>query len=68
MFWPKSVGAGADTGAGGAGGGGVGKDNPWSKAGWNMTKQSTMYVADKAAAIAMMDVAGVKLGAIAPVR
>lgn len=68
MFWPKSVGAGADTGAGGAGGGGVGKDNPWSKAGWNMTKQSAAYTADKAAAIAMMDAAGVKLGAIAPVR
>lgn len=68
MFWPKSVGAGADHGAGGAGGGGVGKDNPWSKAGWNMTKQSMAYTADKAAAIAMMDAAGVKLGAIAPVR
>lgn len=68
MFWPKSVGAGADTGAGGAGGGGVGKDNPWSKAGWNLTKQSAAYTADKVAAIAMMDVAGVKLGAIVPVR
>jgi len=68
MFWPKSVGAGADQGTGGAGGGGVGKDNPWSKAGWNMTKQSMAYTADKAAAIAMMDAAGVKLGAIAPVR
>lgn len=68
MFWPKSVGAGADAGAGGGGKTGLGKENPWSKAGWNMTTQSRLYTADKPAAEEMMKVAGVALGAVAPVR
>lgn len=68
MFWPKSVGAGADAGAGGAGKAGVGKDNPWSKAGWNMTTQSRLYKENKTSAEEMMKLAGVALGAVTPVR
>lgn len=70
MFWPKSVGAGADgDGAGGPGAGGdIGKGNPWSKAGWNMTEQGKVYSANKAEGERLMKVAGVELGAVAPVR
>lgn len=69
MFWGKSVGAGAGgDGAGGPGGGGVGADNPWTKAGWNLTKQGTLYKSDPTEAKRLMDAAGVKLGATTPVR
>jgi len=70
MFWPKSVGAGADgDGAGGPGAGGdLSKGNPWTKAGWNMTTQSKLYTQDKAEAERLMKAAGVELGAVAPVR
>jgi hypothetical protein len=70
MFWPKSVGAGADgDGPGGPGtGGDLGKGNPWTKAGWNMTAQSKLYAGDKAEAERLMKIAGVELGAAAPVR
>jgi len=69
MYWPPSQGAGADGSGGGAGGAGdSGSGNPWSKAGWNMTAQSKMYSSNKAEAETMMKVAGVALGAIAPVR
>jgi hypothetical protein len=68
MFWPKSVGAGADAGGGGGGRTGLGKENPWSKAGWNVTAQGNLYRQDKAAAEEMMKAAGVALGAVAPVR
>ncbi len=70
MFWPKSVGAGADgDGAGGPGAGGdLGKGNPWSKAGWNMTAQGKVYTANKPEAERLMKAVGVELGAVAPVR
>ncbi len=70
MFWPKSVGAGADgEGAGGPGAGGdLGKGNPFSKAGWNMTAQGKLYTANKVEAERLMKSAGVELGAVAPVR
>ncbi len=70
MFWPKSVGAGADgDGAGGPGAGGdLSKGNPFSKAGWNMTAQGKLYTANKVEAERLMKVAGVELGAVAPVR
>ncbi len=70
MFWPKSVGAGADgDGAGGPGAGGdLGKGNPFSKAGWNMTTQGKLYTANKPEAERLMKAAGVELGAVAPVR
>jgi cell division septum initiation protein DivIVA len=67
MFWPKSVGAGADPGAGGSGPANL-SGNPWTKAGWNVTNQSKLYQANKAEAEAMMKAAGVKLGATSPVR
>ena len=70
MFWPASVGAGADgEGAGGPGAGGdLGKGNPFSKAGWNMTAQGKLYTANKVEAERLMKSAGVTLGAVAPVR
>jgi hypothetical protein len=70
MFWPASKGAGADAGDGGAGGGAgdLGKGNPWTKAGWNMTEQGRVYTADKKEAERLMGVAGVKLGATHAVR
>lgn len=69
MFWGKSVGSGADgSGGEGPGGNSIGKDNPWTKAGWNLTKQGQIYKADTAEAARLMDAAGVKLGATQPVR
>ena len=69
MFWPKSVGAGADGGDGGAGGNAdlTGK-NPWTKACWNVTNQSKQYPANKVEADRLMKAAGVKLGDTVPVR
>ena len=70
MFWPASKGAGADAGGGpgGGAGGDLGKGNPWTKAGWNMTEQGRIFQADKKEAERLMGVAGVKLGATAAVR
>lgn len=70
MFWPPSKGAGADgEGPGGPGtGGDLGKDNPWSKAGWNLTAQGKSYTANKVEAERLMKAVGVELGAVAPVR
>ena len=70
MFWPPSVGAGADgEGAGGPGAGGdLGKGNPWTKAGWNMTAQGKLYTVNKTEAERLMKVAGVELGAVVAVR
>ncbi len=70
MFWPPSVGAGADgEGAGGPGAGGdLGKGNPWTKKGWNMTAQGKMYTANKTEAERLMKIAGVELGAVEAIR
>lgn len=70
MFWPASKGANADgDGPGGPGGGADnGSGNPWSKSGWNMTKQGQLYRSNKAEAERLMAAVGVKLGATAPVR
>ena len=70
MFWPASKGAGAGGGDGpGAGtGGDLGKGNPWTKAGWNMTAQGKLYTSNKQEAERLMGVAGVKLGATGFVR
>lgn len=40
-WWPASVGGGSQ-GGGPAKGGYAGANNPWSKAGWNMTKQGVL--------------------------
>ena len=70
MFWPASKGTGADgDGAGGPGAGGdLGKGNPWTKAGWNMTNQGKLYTANKGEAERLMKAAGVELGATVAVR
>lgn len=69
MFWPKSVGAGADGGDGGPGSGAdLSAGNPWTKKGWNVTNQSKLYAQDKTEAERLMKSAGVKLGATSPVR
>ncbi len=71
MFWPASKGAGADNDGGGGGpgdGGDLGAGNPWSKAGWNMTKQGQLIKSNRAEADRLMSAAGVKLGAVAPNR
>lgn len=68
MFWPKSVGAGADNDGQGAGGGDLGSSNPWTKSGWNLTQQGKIFKSDPAEANRLMQAAGVKLGATAPVR
>jgi len=69
MYWPPSEGTGADgSGGGGGGGGDTGKGNPWTKAGWNITNQSKLYSSNKADAERLMQAAGVKLGAVSPVR
>lgn len=67
MFWPKSVGAGADSGAGGTGPADL-SGNPWTKAGWNVTAQSKLFASNRAEAERLMKAAGVKLGATSPVR
>ncbi len=65
-WWPASVGGGAQ----GGGGGGrpyAGVNNPWSKEGWNLTKQGQVYKAlgeAKAAEIAAQ--AGCKIGDTKP--
>lgn len=69
MFWPKSVGAGADGGDGGPGSGAdLSGKNPWTKAGWNVTNQSKLFSQDRTEAERLMKAAGVKLGAASPVR
>lgn len=67
MFWPSSKGAGADSGDG-SGSGDLSGDNPWSKKGWNMTKQTKLYRSNPAEATRLAKVAGVEIGAAAPVR
>ena len=50
------------------GGGDLGKGNPWSKAGWNLTEQGKLYRSNQTEADRLMAAAGVKLGAAVPVR
>ncbi len=68
MYWPPSKGAGADHGGLGGGGGSTdtGAGNPWSKAGWNLTKQGQLYQSDQQEAERLMKSVGVKLGATVP--
>lgn len=63
-WWPASEGAGA---GGGGGRGGASADNPWSKAGWNLTKQGA-YVNEhgEEAAGRMAKAAGSEMGAVTP--
>ncbi len=65
-FWPDSKGAGGEGGGGGGGGGGAGKDNPWSKAGWNLTKQGQLVQSDRGEAERLAKSAGSFIGAAKP--
>lgn len=61
-WWPGSIGTGAP-GSGGRGGFPAGADNPWSAAGWNLTKQGS-YVREHGLekAEAMAKAAGTQFG------
>jgi hypothetical protein len=65
-FWPESKGAGGGPGGAGGGGGGAGADNPWSKAGWNMTAQGQAIRTNRAEAEALAKAAGSFIGAAKP--
>jgi hypothetical protein len=63
-WWPQSVGGGA---GGGRGGNTARADNPWTKEGWNLTKQGAVVMAQGLAkATAMAESVGSKVGATAP--
>lgn len=63
-WWPQSVGGGSS----GAGGRGTNRlDNPWTKEGWNVTRQGQVVKQVGAAKAAeMAKAAGVSLGAVRP--
>ena len=64
-WYPQSVGGGSR--GGGPGGGADRGANPWTKEGWNITKQGqTLRTVGKEKAAAMAAVAGVALGATKP--
>lgn len=65
-FWPDSKGGGGGNNNGGGGGGGGDKTNPWSKDGWNLTKQGEAVVADRANAETLAKAAGSHIGATKP--
>jgi hypothetical protein len=65
FFWPGSTGGGAD-GGGGGNSGMTGADNPWTAAGWNMTKQGQIMKTDSARAEKMAAAAGVTVLATKP--
>lgn len=60
-WWPDSAGGGAGGGAGGTGG-----VNPWSAAGWNMTKQGEIARQNMGQAERLAAAAGSRVGAIEP--
>lgn len=66
-WWPDSVGGGASGGKGGAGL--AGSQNPWSEAGWSMTRQlEVIKTHGKERAEQMAKAVGSHLGATAPKR
>lgn len=67
-FWPESQGGGGGGSGGGSGGGGGGadSDNPWSKDGWNLTKQGQAVMANREDAEALAKAAGSSIGAAKP--
>jgi hypothetical protein len=65
-WWPVARGAGAH-GSDGNGNFQVnGKDNPWTREGWNLTRQSQLVKEDSAKAGKLAEQAGSKIGATAP--
>lgn len=65
-FWPDSKGGGAGGGGKGGGGGGAGSDNPFSKDGWNLTKQGQLIRADRPEAERLAKSAGTSIGGARP--
>lgn len=66
-WWPASVGGGSKGGGSNGAGGYAGANNPWSKEGWNITKQGALIKSlgeTKAAEIAAQ--AGCKIGDTKP--
>lgn len=63
-FWPDSQGGGSHSTDGPAGT--PNKDNPWSREGWNVTKQMEAVRADRATAEQLASAAGSKVGATQP--
>lgn len=61
-WWPASKGGGAN-GSGGSPGGG---DNPFSKDGWNMTRQGQLYKENPQRAERLAEAAGTKIGGTRP--
>ena len=61
-FWPGSAGGGAGPGGQGGGAGGAGKDNPFSRDGWNMTLQGSLVRSDRAEAERLAKAAGTSIG------
>lgn len=64
-WWPPSSGGGSK-GGGGAGGFGNGADNPFSHAGWNVTKQGQMVRENAERATQMAKSAGTTIGGLRP--
>lgn len=65
-WWPAARGAGGHGSDGNGRFVGNAADNPWTKEGWSMTKQSQTYLADPAKAAQLAQQAGSKIGAVAP--
>lgn len=66
-FWPDSQGSGAGGSTSGSGGA-LGADNPFSKAGWNKTKQAQLVRNNPSEAERLAKAAGVGYGATRPNR
>jgi len=64
-WWPGSQ-SGNSSGSGG--GGGLGGENPWSAAGWNLTKQAEIHTQDPKRADQMARSAGTTVGGMKPVN
>ena len=65
-WWPDSVGGGASGGKGGTGV--AGADNPWSAAGWNLTKQGQIQRDNPQRAEMMRKAAGAVIGQTKPTQ
>lgn len=64
-WWGTTSGGGASNGRGA---GGAGGDNPWTAAGWNMTKQGQLYKENPERAAQLARSAGTTIGGAKPVK
>lgn len=64
-WWPASQGGGA---GGGAGSGSGGTANPWTKDGWNMTKQGELHRQNPQRAAQLAKMAGTSIGGPRPTK